>query len=246
MKVVYSLLLIALAGCTSSGEAPALIKQEAAAKPDKTIASMTEVLKLFKDTSFTGLHVFTYEGWIENIAGYPGYKIDSASFKDNLRFKGRKIQDPHSALMAIPEIEEYYDVDYHAAWRFPLGNGYKGCIVRVTLPGGPHTINGIWLYVLDTAKSLFVSRVELARRVGEELYFSTAQSWIKDLDRDGVMDVMMRIRNEEAGNTGLSLDLDDTIIAKSMKDRRWAEMQVQDYDSTKKDHPFRQYNVTYP
>lgn len=92
-----SLLFFALlAACTSPGEAPVGAKnkvpidamKEAPARSDSVMAEIGEVLRLFDDTFFSELHVFTYEGWIENIDNYPGYKIDSASYKDNLRLKG--------------------------------------------------------------------------------------------------------------------------------------------------------------
>ena len=153
---------------------------------------------------------------------------------------------PHSSLLKIEEIEQYYEVEYHASWKFSLGNEQKGCIVRVVSPAGPHTINSVWMYVLDTVENKFVNRIELARNVGEELYFSTAQSWIKDIDGNGVMDVLMRTRNEEAGNTGLSLDADDTLTASVMKDGKWMFHRLKDYPKIKKDHSLKQMNIIYP
>jgi hypothetical protein len=231
--------------CTTP-EAPAGAVAGAPSDPSQETASVVELLKLFKDTLFNELHVMPYVEWIEHIDEYPGCAIDSTSYLDNVRFKGKRIQGANSSLVTIDEIEAYYEADYFASFSFDLGKGYRGCIVRVADSGGMNIINGIWLYVLDARKLTFVSRIELARSVGEDLYFSSAQSWIKDIDGDGLKDVITRTRNEEAGNTGLSLDADDTLTAAGMQGLKWITLHLEDYIQARQAHSFRRLDVTYP
>lgn len=228
-------LIVLFCGCSPALKDPDNSKPDSSSvtgKHDSIAESVSPLLnfsimnfnKLFRDTAFKDLHVFNYDPGLADIKQLNGYKPDSISVFENLKLKGIRVQKPFLDSIKNKELEVVYVIEYYALWRCEIMPGYYGYVIRIINPGGPHTVNGIWLYTYSEKKGCFTDRFEIAARTGEEGYYYRSESWITDINRDNSKDVITRSVTEEINDEGNVTE--DTITAKAFNSTAWADYRV--------------------
>jgi hypothetical protein len=130
-----------------------------------------DFLKLFKDTCFKDLHVYTL---IQKLRGekFIGKLIDSLYYpvfgKYLIEFVHRDVDDK--------PILWNYRGDFYACYKFKINDKYTGLLIREPNQYCELAIE-LWLYQNDSAK--LVRAVELADSYGDENVYFYKDGWIK-------------------------------------------------------------------
>lgn len=106
-------------------------------------------------------------------------------------FKGQRLHPALSAAIsqALDEDPSLYDA-YYATHKFDLTARYEGCLLRAFYEGGSE--HHIYLLVYDRDAQRIHQTAEIAYSYGYEGGQGAMESWLTDLNGDGVVDILSR------------------------------------------------------
>jgi hypothetical protein len=158
-----------------------------------TLSEWQKFITLFRDTTADTLQLFMYEAWIERINEDVHYSISKEKYAENLVFKGKLIDETLLKFIQPGDIELQYNqsISYYAVNRIVLDSNYTYLTVRLYSDAAPHIIDFLYLYVFDKNYRL-LDKILVADLVGDDGFSENMQSWVTDLNRDGIKEIVTR------------------------------------------------------
>lgn len=129
------------------------------------------------------------------------------SYHDDPKFRGKQIGPEFNHLFAFDSELTYSLSDergpkdsFFACYKFKLAADKTGLLIRIP---SNYDLTALDLFVWDNRKGYIESRESLSDAFGDEGYQVGQDSWISDFNRDGMIDILKRMKHH-------NVDMDDT------------------------------------
>lgn len=181
-------------------------------------AKFQDFKKFFQPVEFEYLHVYSF-------ARIPG-KFASTSLYP---FKGEKVDSTYFTL--FENVIEPIDMkasysDFYAAYRFYLTGKQEVFLLREFHEGGSE--HHIHFLVYDHAKQNFVKSRKLSYAYGYEGAWGQQESWLLDLNQDGILDLVTRKYSESFIGADAEKIVEDSVLIGTWKNDDFVFVNVQD------------------
>ncbi|MGB0839632.1 MAG: hypothetical protein ACPGXL_05805, partial [Chitinophagales bacterium] len=153
---------------------------------------LTELSLLFKGVDFQILNIGNYDPTQEKTLGKDAG--NTALMEKNNSLKGKRIS-PSLVYLFEGTPDLVVSSKFYALYDFDLDPNHIGYVVR-TGNGKFDQNNHVFLYVFSRISRSFVGRELLSTVANEQGKFGKTQSWMTDLNKDGIKDVLTHHVNE--------------------------------------------------